>query len=152
MDTISSLKGLMGGGLIGVSAVMLMGFLGRIAGISGITRGALFDAGTDRGWRIAFVIGLVSGPLLLTILNLDWGNVAAQSHAMIGNPINGVLPMMIAGVLVGVGTGIGGGCTSGHGVCGMARLSPRSIVATAVFVTVAMLTVLVTRTLTGGGQ
>ncbi|MBE2167905.1 MULTISPECIES: YeeE/YedE family protein [unclassified Cobetia] len=149
MDMISSMKGLAGGVLIGLSAVMLMAFLGRIAGISGITRGALLESGSDRRWRLAFVLGLISGPLLLLLLNLDWGNVAASTDALIGNPASGVLSMMVAGLLVGIGTGIGGGCTSGHGVCGIARLSPRSLVATVVFVTVAMLTVFVSQHLLG---
>ncbi|WP_404326564.1 YeeE/YedE family protein [Cobetia sp. UIB-001] len=149
MDMMSSMKGLAGGVLIGLSAVMLMAFLGRIAGISGITRGALLESGPDRRWRLAFVLGLISGPLLLLLLNLDWGNVAASTDALIGNPASGVLSMMFAGLLVGIGTGIGGGCTSGHGVCGIARLSPRSLVATVVFVTVAMLTVFVSQHLLG---
>ncbi|GED42522.1 YeeE/YedE family protein [Cobetia marina] len=149
MDMMSSMKGLAGGVLIGLSAVMLMAFLGRIAGISGITRGALLESGPDRRWRIAFVLGLISGPLLLVLFNLDWGNVAEGTDALIGDPTSGVLSMMFAGLLVGMGTGIGGGCTSGHGVCGIARLSPRSLVATGVFVAIAMLTVFVTRHLLG---
>ena len=83
------------------------------------------------------------------LFNLDWGNVAERSDALIGHPTSGGLSMMFAGLLVGVGTGIGGGCTSGHGVCGIARLSPRSLVATVVFVAVAMLTVFVSQHLMG---
>ncbi|NVN55624.1 YeeE/YedE family protein [bacterium Scap17] len=149
MDMTSSMQGLAGGVLIGLSAVMLMASLGRIAGISGVTRGALLESGPDRRWRIAFVLGLISGPLLLLLLNLDWGNVAASTDALIGNPASGVLSMTFSGLLVGIGTGIGGGCTSGHGVCGIARLSPRSLVATVVFVAVAMLTVFVSQHLLG---
>ena len=140
MDIMSSMKGLAGGVLIGLSAVMLMAFLGRIAGISGITRGALLESGPDHRWRITFVLGSISGPLLLVLFNLDWGNVAERSDALIGDPTSGGLSMMFAGLLVGVGTGIGGGCTSGHGVCGLTRFSPRSLVATLIFMATGLAT------------
>ncbi|MAM55790.1 MAG: hypothetical protein CMN25_00430 [Salinicola sp.] len=151
MDLSSAGFGLAGGVLIGLSATLLMGLLGRIAGISGILSSALFERGGDRGWRLAFLLGLVSGPALLLLLGLDWGNVAprggvaALGSAVIGAPIAGTPTMLIAGLLVGLGTGLGSGCTSGHGVCGLARLSPRSMAATLVFVLVAMLTVFVSR-------
>lgn len=150
METLSALQGLLGGVLIGLSATLLMGLLGRIAGISGILSGVVFERGVDRPWRFAFLLGLVSGPGLLILAGLDWGNVAGDSGAMIGAPTSGLTTMLIAGLLVGLGTGLGSGCTSGHGVCGLARLSPRSMAATLVFVLVAMLTVFVSRHVLGG--
>ncbi|OHZ00452.1 YeeE/YedE family protein [Salinicola sp. LHM] len=150
METLSALQGLLGGVLIGLSATLLMGLLGRIAGISGILSGLVFERGADRPWRVAFLLGLISGPALLILAGLDWGNVAGDSGAMIGAPTRGLTTMLIAGLLVGLGTGLGSGCTSGHGVCGLARLSPRSMAATLVFVLVAMLTVFVSRHWLGG--
>nr|CDQ35107.1 putative transporter component [Virgibacillus halodenitrificans] len=145
MDTMTALKGLVGGIMIGLSAVWLMASMGRIAGISGILSGLIFDRGGDGPWRLAFLLGLVSGSGLLMLSGLDWGNVAGDSGAVIGAPANGLTTMLVAGLLVGLGTGLGSGCTSGHGVCGLARLSPRSMAATLVFVLVAMLTVFVAR-------
>ncbi|WP_110649444.1 YeeE/YedE family protein [Salinicola peritrichatus] len=141
MELVSALKGLIGGGLIGLAAVLLMGLLGRIAGISGIVSGALFERGSDRGWRLAFIAGLIAAPVLLAMTGLEWGNVVAEPGRLIGASAYGPGVMLISGLLVGLGTGIGSGCTSGHGVCGLARLSPRSIAATLTFVIVAMLTV-----------
>lgn len=129
-----------GGVLIGLSAVLLMGALGRIAGISGIASGLVAGA-SDRGWRVAFVVGLIAGPLLLLLLRGDSG---------IGAPQVSLPWMAAAGLLVGFGTRLGGGCTSGHGVCGMARLSPRSLAATMVFMVVGVATVFVMRHLLGG--
>jgi len=150
METMSWLQGALGGILIGLSATLLMGLLGRIAGISGILSGLIFERGGDRPWRLAFLLGLVSGPGLLILTGLDWGNVADDSGAVVGAPANGLTVMLIAGLLVGLGTGLGSGCTSGHGVCGLARLSPRSMAATLVFVLVAMLTVFVSHHWLGG--
>lgn len=136
------LGALCGGVLIGLSAVLLMAVLGRIAGISGIASG-LIGAGTgERMWRLAFVLGLLAGPLLLWWLRGDSG---------IGAPQVGLPWMALAGLLVGVGTRLGGGCTSGHGVCGVARLSPRSLLATAVFVVFGIATVFTLRHLLGVG-
>ncbi|WP_110708018.1 YeeE/YedE family protein [Salinicola sp. CR57] len=151
MDLSSAGFGLAGGVLIGLSATLLMGLLGRVAGISGILSGLVFERGADRPWRFAFLLGLVSGPTSLILAGLDLGNVAGDSGAIIGAPTSGLTTMLIAGLLVGLGTGLGSGCTSGHGVCGLARLSPRSMVATLVFVLVAILTVFVVRHLAGGG-
>jgi uncharacterized membrane protein YedE/YeeE len=131
-----------GGVLIGLSAVLLMGASGRIAGISGIASGLLSNARAgDRGWRIAFVAGLVAAPLVLLMLHGDSG---------IGQPQVGWPLMALAGLLVGFGTRIGSGCTSGHGVCGIARLSPRSLLATGVFMLFGVLTVFVIRHVLGG--
>lgn len=132
----------LGGVLIGVSAVMLMGTLGRVAGISGIASGLLGGAAAgDRGWRVAFVLGLVAAPLLL----LWWRGDAGIGAPQVSWPL-----MAVAGLLVGFGTRLGSGCTSGHGVCGMARLSPRSLLATVVFMLFGVVTVFVMRHLLGG--
>ena len=130
-----------GGILIGAAAVLLMATLGRIAGVSGIAGSLIRRGVTDRGWRLAFVLGLLIAPLLLWLLLGDSG---------IGSPQVGLRWMALAGLLVGFGTGIGSGCTSGHGVCGVARLSPRSLLATAVFMVFGIATVYVVRHLLGG--
>ncbi len=128
-----------GGILIGLSAVMVMAGLGRIAGIVGITAGAV--ASPDRGWRIAFVVGLLAAPLLWRALA---GAYPAQS-------VSADLPAMaLAGLLVGIGTALGSGCTSGHGVCGLARLSVRSFAAVVTFMVWAAGTVFVLRHVLGG--
>lgn len=152
MDWSSSLQGLLGGVMIGLSAVWLMATLGRIAGISGIVGGLVTALPKgDSAWRVAFVLGLVSGPLLLMLLGGQLGNVAGEPGAVVGQPAGGVPLMLLAGLLVGVGTGLGSGCTSGHGVCGLARLSPRSMVATLTFLVCAIVTVYVVRHVLGGG-
>ncbi len=153
MDVAASFSGLVGGVLIGLSAVWLMATLGRIAGVSGILSGLLLDRPQgDSAWRLAFLLGLVSGPLLLMMLGGGLGNVTGAPSEVIGDPVGGVGLMVIAGLLVGIGTGIGSGCTSGHGVCGLARLSPRSLVATLTFLGVAMVTVFIMRHVLGGGS
>lgn len=136
---------LIGGGLIGLAAVLVMLFFGRIAGISGITVQAIrpFAAEnlTDWGWRAAFVLGLVAAPLV----------VLAATGERVAQTVPGNLPAMaLAGLLVGFGTALGSGCTSGHGVCGLARLSIRSLVAVAVFMGAAFATVFVLRHVLGG--
>lgn len=134
MASFTPLTGAIGGALIGLSAVLLMLFAGRIAGISGIFGGLI--AAADRGWRIAFLAGLIVAPIAAMLAGYEVPVPAMPaSFALIG----------AAGLLVGVGTRLGGGCTSGHGVCGIARLSPRSIVATCVFMAVAVITVAVMR-------
>jgi uncharacterized membrane protein YedE/YeeE len=128
---------LIGGVLIGVSAVLLMAFSGRIAGISGIVAGLLPpNPAKDRTWRIAFILGLLLAPTLLALTTGD---------NRIGAPAVGPALLIAAGLLVGVGTALSNGCTSGHGICGVSRLSARSITAVIVFVAAAMLTVFVTR-------
>lgn len=126
-----------GGVLIGLSAALLMGLSGRIAGISGIVGGLLPPKpADDRTWRLAFIAGLIAAPLLVRL-------VAGESG--IGAPTVGLPVLIAAGLLVGTGTALGGGCTSGHGICGVARISPRSISAVLVFVGVAMITVFIVR-------
>ena len=120
---------LIGGGLIGLSAVMMMAFLGKVAGISGIASRVLppWDM-DDIGWRLAFVAGLVLAPALIG---------AAQGAPVPSVPNPDLAIMGAAGLLVGFGSVYGNGCTSGHGVCGLSRLSPRSFVAVPVFMAVA---------------
>ena len=127
----------LGGVIIGLAAVTLMALNGRVAGISGIFSGLLPPSSTsDAGWRLAFLAGLVAGPIFVTL---------AIGRETIGAPVASLPVLAIAGLLVGVGTTLGGGCTSGHGVCGIARLSPRSLAATATFILLGMVTVFVTR-------
>ncbi|WP_355660332.1 YeeE/YedE family protein [Halomonas salifodinae] len=152
MDGMASLQGLVGGILIGLSATWLMGSLGKIAGISGILSGLVFERPRgDSAWRLTFLLGLISGPLLVMALGGGLGNVVGAPGEVIGAPAGGVGLMLVAGLLVGLGTGIGSGCTSGHGVCGLSRLSPRSLLATLTFLVVAMVTVYVVRHVVGGG-
>ena len=116
---------LIGGILIGFAASMLLLFSGKIAGVSGIFGGMLFQKGNERAWKLSFIAGLIFGGILLYILNAEiFENTSGR----------GLLAVTIAGLLVGIGTRVGGGCTSGHGVCGIGRLSGRSIVATVTFV------------------
>jgi len=137
MTEFTPVSALFGGALIGCAAVMLMAANGRIAGVSGIVAGLLRPAGGPLYLTsLAFVAGLVAAPLLLTLAT---GDAIAQTVP------SGLATMGIAGALVGFGTAIGSGCTSGHGVCGLARLSPRSLAATAVFMAVAVLTVFLVR-------
>lgn len=124
-----------GGLLIGVASVLMLALNGRIAGISGILGGIFDPQSSDRRWRVAFMMGLLGGGLLTLA-------VAPQAFGS-GSPTS--LPwLVVAGLLVGVGTRLGSGCTSGHGVCGMSRLSGRSLVATGVFMLAAAVTVFIT--------
>ncbi|HEY2925263.1 YeeE/YedE family protein [Piscinibacter sp.] len=128
-----------GGVLIGIAAGMFALLNGRIAGISGVVGGLLTPARGDVAWRAAFVLGLVGAPLVYTVLAvLPRLQIDADYGALV-----------VAGLLVGVGTRYGSGCTSGHGVCGLSRLSPRSLVATAAFMGAGFVTVFVMRHLFG---
>lgn len=125
------LASVIGGLVIGAAAAMLILFCGRVAGISGILGGVLSRTNKDKGWRVAFLLGMILSPLL-------WRLVAPLPAVTIAAS----WPMLIvAGLLVGVGTRYGSGCTSGHGVCGLSRLSLRSLVATLVFMAAAFITV-----------
>jgi len=131
---------ILGGALIGASAVALMAFNGRIAGLTGILSGAMLPGEGQRGWRLAFLAGAILAPALM------WLALGAPV------PFASDLPawaVILCGLLVGVGVTYGGGCTSGHGVCGIARLSPRSIVATVVFMAFSVATVFVVRHVLG---
>ncbi len=132
MTDFEVLMPLTGGILIGIAASMMLLFSGRIAGISGIFGGMLFQQGKERAWRLSFVVGLIAGGILLYTINAE---------VFVNSSGRGILAVNIAGLLVGIGTRIGGGCTSGHGVCGIGRLSVRSIVATVTFVFAGMITV-----------
>jgi uncharacterized protein len=141
MTEFTPLMSLLGGTLIGLSAVLLMAFHGRIAGMTGILTSLLPPVSSDWAWRAAFVAGAIVAPMLILSLT----NHAIDYSSPVPTPW-----IVIGGLIVGVGVYFGSGCTSGHGVCGMARLSPRSIVATATFLGTAMITVFVTRHLLGG--
>ena len=141
MANFTPISAAIGGGLIGFSAVLLMLLTGRIAGISGIFGGLLDLGNNDKGWRIAFVAGLILAPLVS-----GWIGYAMPTPKM---PESWTV-IIAAGLLVGFGTRLGGGCTSGHGICGVARLSDRSIAATIIFMLVAVATVAITRHVLGG--
>ena len=132
MTDFEVLMPLTGGILIGIAASMMLLLSGRIAGVSGIFGGMLFQQGKERAWRLSFITGLITGGILLYTINAE---VFENSSG------RGLLAVNIAGLLVGIGTRIGGGCTSGHGVCGIGRLSVRSIVATVTFVLSGMVSV-----------
>lgn len=130
---------LAGGLLIGVAAAMFLLLNGRIAGISGILGGLLRPGTGDIGWRVAFILGLLAAPLLYQLVApLPAVQVEADTALLV-----------IAGILVGLGTRYGSGCTSGHGVCGLSRFSLRSLVATAAFMAAGFVTVFVVRHLVG---
>jgi hypothetical protein len=131
---------LAGGGLIGLAAALFVLLNGRIAGISGVLGGLLRPVRGDVAWRVAFVLGLVAAPLA-------WALFAELPRPRIDA---GTGALVLAGLLVGVGTRYGSGCTSGHGICGLARLSPRSLVATLCFTGAGFATVYVLRHLVGG--
>ncbi|MCY1001484.1 YeeE/YedE family protein [Myxococcus sp. MISCRS1] len=134
---------LLGGVLLGLGAALLLLFNGRIAGISGIAGGLWAPASGDTGWRVAFIGGLMLGGVVL----------AAVRPEVLGAPVlTGVATPLIAGLCVGFGARLGSGCTSGHGVCGLARGSKRSLVATLTFMAAGAATVFVTRHLVGGAS
>jgi uncharacterized membrane protein YedE/YeeE len=135
MTLITVLSALSGGVLIGLAAAILLFFNNRVAGISGIAAGILPPWHDETGWRLWFLIGLVfSGAL--------WRLFVGSIEVQIDTPL---VVLGISGLLVGYGTRLGGGCTSGHGICGIARLSGRSIVATLVFMSTAGITVFLVR-------
>jgi len=134
-NSFTPLSALFGGLLIGLAAALFVLLNGRIAGISGVLGGLLRPKPGDIGWRAAFVLGLVVAPLV-------YGLFAAVPLPQIAADIPS---LVIAGLMVGVGTRYGSGCTSGHGVCGISRLSPRSLVATGVFMSAGFITVFVLR-------
>ena len=142
MNDFTPIPALIGGALIGTAASLILLTHGKVAGISGIYGGVLRRGTSDRGFRLAFVAGLVfSGAILRAFLPGVFAT--AWSPAM---PL-----ALIAGLLVGFGTQLGNGCTSGHGVCGISRLSVRSLIATAIFMVAGVATVFVARHVIGGG-
>ena len=141
MENFTPISALIGGTLIGVSASMLFLLNGRLAGVSGIMRGAVPPpVAGDFGWRYLFLGGLIVGALIVAAFEGDRPITFAASPEV----------LMLGGLLVGLGTCIGGGCTSGHGVCGIGRLSIRSIAATVTFLITAMITVFLVRHGLGG--
>ena len=141
MEGFTPWAALLGGTLIGFAALLLLWCNGRIAGISGILGGSLDPKRGDLLWRVLFFFGLLAGGLII----LWWRPVSLDIRIDVSTTA-----VILAGLLVGLGTRIGNGCTSGHGVAGVGRLAPRSLVASAVFVSAAMLTVYVVRHVLGG--
>jgi uncharacterized membrane protein YedE/YeeE len=140
MENFTPWSSLAGGVLIGLAAFVLWVADGRIAGISGILGGLTNPSGNDIGWRVTFLAGLIAAPLLYAVV------VSVPVVSIVAGP----LALVAGGLLVGFGTRLGGGCTSGHGVCGIARLSLRSITATGLFIAAGAATVFVTRHVVGG--
>ncbi len=141
MTEFTPISGLLGGILIGLSSALMLWGAGRIAGISGIFGGLLTPAQGEIGWRTMFIAGLILG-------GLTWPLVSG-SRLPVDLQVSWPW-MLLAGLLVGFGSRLGGGCTSGHGVCGIGRLAPRSIVATLTFMVAAGVTTYVMRHLIGG--
>lgn len=142
MENFSPVSATIGGSLIGLSAVLLMLLNGRIAGVSGIAGGLIVPVAGDWPWRLAFVLGLIAGPLVYVALGGQLPEILF--------PVASPLGLITAGLIVGFGTRLGGGCTSGHGVCGVSRLSPRSLAATGAFMFTGFATVFVIRHVIGG--
>ena len=147
MSAHSLIMALMGGALIGLACVLLLLALGRIAGISSLMSGVLaglmaFNFDSHLRWRLAFLIGLPLGALAVSALGWsEWSHIRMQ----VGLPLT-----IVSGLLVGFGTALGTGCTSGHGICGMARFSLRSVVATMIFMAGAAVSVFILRHIIGG--
>ena len=136
------LSALAGGILIGLSAVLLLTVNGRIAGISGIVHGIVApEKPNDLDWRLLFLVGLIAGAFLYRLLNGMDTSIALEASMLI---VGG------GGILTGIGTAVGSGCTSGHGICGLARRSSRSLVATISFMLVGGITVFILRHVIGG--
>lgn len=142
MTEFTPVTALAGGALIGLASALLLLAGGRIAGVSSITAGVLRLERGDTGWRLAFVVGLAIGVVAFGAAGGSLADITIEADWV---------TLVAGGLLVGVGTRLGGGCTSGHGVCGISRFSIRSIVATIVFMAVAALTVFVARHVVGGG-
>ncbi len=141
MANFTPVSAAIGGILIGLSAVLLMMFTGRIAGVSGIIAGLINPQTSDRGWRAAFVAGLIAAPIAAMLVG--YGVTKPQMP-------ESYITIVIGGLLIGFGSRLGSGCTSGHGICGIARLSQRSIVATGVFMVAAIVVVALTHHVVGG--
>lgn len=146
MSQFTPVSALIGGSLIGAAAVLLLALNGRIAGISGILGQALAPREARRAWPWLFLTGLVAGTAAYAWLGPAWLGAAPAP------PRTGFAAwaLLLAGLLVGYGTAMGNGCTSGHGVCGLARLSPRSLAAVVVFLLAAMATTFAVRHVWGG--
>jgi uncharacterized protein len=141
MANFTPISAAIGGALIGLSAVLLMLLNGRIAGVTGVFAGLIDPTGTDRAWRATFIAGLIVAPLSAALVGFT---------LPIPQMPTSLIVVAAGGLLVGFGTRLSNGCTSGHGVCGIARLSPRSITATAIFMAAAIAVVALTRHVFGG--
>lgn len=141
MTSFTPFEAILGGSLIGLASVLLMAFHGRIAGMTGILAGVLPPFQADWAWRASFLVGAIVAPIVLS--------AATGQPVPFDNPVS-IWAVIIGGVIVGIGVNFGSGCTSGHGVCGMARLSLRSIVATITFMLFTFITVYVVRHIFGG--
>jgi len=141
MVNFTPVSAAIGGVLIGLSAVLLMLSTGRIAGIAGIFGGLLNLRSEDKGWRIAFLVGLILAPILAGLIGYGMAQPKLPSNWAV---------IVAAGLLVGFGTRLGGGCTSGHGICGIGWLSVRSLTATAVFMFAAIVVVALMRHVLAG--
>ena len=139
--SFTPIPSLLGGMLLGLAAALYVLLHGRILGISGIVSGLLHPKVTDTAWRLSLVIGLISAPFLAALFFGIFPIIEIDSSW---------LAIVIAGLLVGFGAQYGSGCTSGHGICGLSRLSPRSLIATLAFMTAGFLMVFVTRHWIGG--
>lgn len=132
------INALFGGVIIGIAVSLMLLWNGRVTGISGIINGTLSPLKGDTGWRVLFIIGLLLGGLALKVLN---------PNIFSGNLETDTWTTVVAGLLVGFGTILGSGCTSGHGVCGISRMSVRSLVATIIFISAGVVAVVVFRRL-----
>ena len=141
-DTFTPEASLLGGALIGLAAAILLLGSGRVAGVSGVLARALFPERGDWAWRLAFLAGLPLGATLVSAVTGPLHGFTVTDRPLL---------LVCGGLLVGFGTSVGGGCTSGHGVCGLARGSGRSLVATAAFMAAGAVTVFVARHLVGAG-
>ena len=141
MEYFTPLSAVTGGLLIGLAATLMLWTNGRITGISGIVSGVLIPKTADTMWRVCFVAGLILGPIGYIAVSGQGLTIVTQASPLLS---------IVAGLAVGIGTRLGSGCTSGHGICGIARFSKRSFLATTVFILTAMVTVFITRHLVGG--
>src|SRR3984885_11940973 len=141
MANLTPISATIAGALIGLSAVLLMLLNGRIAGITGIAGGLIDPISTDRVWRATFIAGLIATPLSAMLIGYT---------VPVPQMPTSMVTIAVAGLLVGFGTRMSNGCTSGHGICGIARLSPRSLVATGIFMVAAIVVVAITRHGIGG--
>ena len=146
MENFTPYSSLIGGIIIGIAATVLL-MVGKIAGISGILEGLLPPRPNDRLWRFIFVIGLVLGAAIYPLVGGDVGYIELNPY-QVGESAHLVL-LIVGGLLVGIRTYIGAGCTSGHGICGIGRLSARSILATITFMITAIVTVFIMRQIVG---
>ena len=141
MENFTPVASFIGGTMIGLAAISLLFFTGRIGGISGIFGGLLSAKHGDTAWRVLFIAGLLSGGILMLLFH-------PQSLEFEIN--KSILAVAVAGLLVGIGARLGSGCTSGHGVCGIGRLAPRSLVASGVFMATGAITAIIVNHVFGG--